>query len=84
MPTAPTAVLPSPGLPLLPLQAQLERKQYPLATVGAAIVLAAEMNTVRGCLLDCAGQLGAMEWSEGQQHPSACAPVHVPCSCCWV
>lgn len=29
-------------------QAQLERKQYPLATVGAAIVLAAEMNTVGG------------------------------------
>ncbi|PRW56236.1 Transcription factor IIIB 90 kDa subunit [Chlorella sorokiniana] len=28
------------------MQAQLERKQYPLATVGAAIVLAAEMNTV--------------------------------------
>jgi len=47
-------------------QAQLERRQYPLATVGAAIVLAAEMNTVGGvlaCWHAAFKQCSAASWS---------------------
>ena len=55
-----------PSLCSPPPQAQLERRQYPLATVGAAIVLAAEMNTVGGvlaCWHAAFKQCSAASWS---------------------
>ena len=75
-----------PSLCSPPPQAQLERRQYPLATVGAAIVLAAEMNTVGGmlacwhagmlacCVKQCSAASEAAPLFQGAVH-QRCCPV---------